>query len=85
MSIFFDCFLVFIFGAVFEGACVFWMHFLNENKPIKAALFSMLIATSQLVGIVASVKTLIVAPFFVLGYGAGTYGAAIIKIKGSSK
>ena len=44
-------------------------------------MFSMFCATAQLYGIGESFHTPVAAPFFVLGYGAGTYAAVAIKTR----
>ena len=75
----FDCFVAFVGGAVYEAGCVGWVHFSECGRPLLTAMFSMLCATAQVAGIGESVKTLTAAPFFILGYGVGTYAAVEIK------
>lgn len=74
-----SCIIAFFGGAVFEAACVGWVHYAALNKAGMTSLFAMLCAAAQVAGIGESVHTLVAAPFFVLGYGAGTYGAVKLK------
>jgi hypothetical protein len=74
-----DCFVAFVGGAAYEAGCVGWVHFAERGRPMITALFSMLCATAQVAGIGESVQTLYAAPFFVVGYGAGTYAAVRFK------
>lgn len=70
---------VFTCGALVEVACVWWTHFSERGKAFETALFSMLCAGAQVTGIFDSIKDWRVAPFFVIGYGFGTYIAVIWK------
>ena len=74
-----ECAIAFFGGAVFEAGCVYWVHYAERGRPLATALVSMVCAASQVAGIGESVKTLAAAPFFVLGYGIGTYGAVALK------
>lgn len=71
--------VVFICGALVEFACVFWTHYSERGMPLPTAIFSMVCAGAQVTGIFDSVKDWHVAPFFVLGYGFGTYCAICWK------
>jgi hypothetical protein len=75
------CLLVFISGFLFESGCVFWVHFTERNKIVKATLVSMFCATCQIAGIGESLHDLRTAPFFILGFGGGTFVSIIIKNK----
>jgi hypothetical protein len=77
--VFFDCLIAFVGGAVYEAGCVGWVHFSEKNRPVPTAIFSMLCAAAQVAGIGESVHTLAAAPFFVLGYGVGTFAAVAYK------
>lgn len=74
-----DCLVAFAGGAFYEAGCVGWVHYAEQGRPMPTALFSMVCAAAQVAGIDESVHTLAAAPFFVLGYGAGTYGAVWFK------
>lgn len=76
-----DCLIAFAGGAAYEAGCVGWVHFAERGRPVTTALFSMLCATAQVAGIGESVHSLGAAPFFVLGYGVGTYAAVRFKTR----
>lgn len=67
------CLLAFFSGAIYELCCVWWVHYSEQGKPIQTGIWSMVAATCQVLGIGQSVIHLYAAPFFVLGYGAGSY------------
>ncbi len=69
----------FLSGAVYEATCVFWVHFSERGKPFKTGMISMLTATAEVCGIVASVHDWWLAPFFIVGYGSGTVIAIYLK------
>jgi hypothetical protein len=75
--------LVFACGALYEAACVGWVHFSERGKPLPTALFSMLAAAATVTGILDSVRDWHVAPAFILGYGAGSYAAVEWKRRNS--
>lgn len=83
MSIYLNCFTAFIGGAIYEAGCVGWVHYSERKRPFITALFSMLCATAQVLGIGVSVNSVIAAPFFIIGYGVGTYIAVKIKKEGA--
>jgi len=74
-----ECAIAFFGGTAFEAGCVYWVHYAERGRPLATALVSMVCASAQLAGIDESVHTLVAAPFFVLGYGVGTYGAVALK------
>jgi hypothetical protein len=74
-----DCLIAFFGGAIYEAGCVGWVHYAEKRKPLRACLFSMLCATSQVAGISESIRTLIAALCFIVGYGFGTYAAVEFK------
>lgn len=78
-----DCVIAFLGGAVYEAGCVGWVHFSQKGRPLPTALFSMACAAAQVAGIGESVHTLVAAPFFVLGYGVGTFAAVAFKASAS--
>jgi hypothetical protein len=67
--------LALLCGALYEAACVGWVHFSERGKPLHTAVFSMFAAGAEVTGILDAAHDLRVAPFFVLGYGLGTYCA----------
>lgn len=67
--------VVFLGGAVYEAAAVAWVHYAERKSPTKAALFAMICATALVVGIGESVKDFWMAPYFIVGKGAGTFCA----------
>lgn len=80
MSLVIDAIVAFSGGAVYEAGCVFWVHYSEAGRPWLTAGVSMLCAAAQVAGIGESVHSPIVAPFFVIGYGVGTFFA--VKLKG---
>lgn len=78
-SLWISCLIAFFAGAVYEAACVGWVHYSERGRALVTALFSMLIGTAEVTGIVESVRQIEAAPFFVVGYGVGTYVAVTIK------
>jgi len=72
--------LALVSGALYEAACVGWVHFSERGRAFPTSLFSMLAATAEVTGVLDSVHDIRVAPFFVAGYGIGTYVA--VKWKG---
>lgn len=70
----------FLFGALYEAGCVAWVHYSERHQAGKAALVSSLLAAVQIAGVGESVHDIRMAPFFVVGYGVGSYVA--VKLKG---
>lgn len=75
--------LAFVSGAAYEAACVGWVHYSERGKAGITSVFSMLAATAEVAGVLDSVHDMRVAPFFVLGYGVGTYLAVKLKSRSS--
>lgn len=75
------CLLTFLTGAIFEAACVGWTHFAEKGKALQSSFFAVVIAISNIIGLGESIKDLRIAPFFVLGYGFGTFMAVKLKTK----
>jgi hypothetical protein len=80
-SLVYDCMIAFAGGAIYEAGCVGWVHFSEKGRAIPTALLSMVCAAAQVAGIGTSVKSIWAAPFFIVGYGVGTYCAVILKSK----
>lgn len=71
----------FLAGLFLEGTAVFWTHYSERGKALIAASFSSAQALALVLGIGESVHDLKRAPFFVLGYGAGSYVAIKLKTR----
>jgi hypothetical protein len=71
----------FLSGALYELGCVFWVHHSEKGHAVRTAMWSMLCATCQVLGIGQSVTHMISAPFFVLGYGFGSWLGVILAKK----
>ena len=71
--------LVFICGAFYEASCVGFVYNTTQSRPSTAALLSMLAGLATVTGIFNSVRDWHVAPFYVLGLGAGSYGGVWMK------
>lgn len=79
------CLLAFTSGAVYELGCVFWVHHSEAGDAKRTAGWSMLCATCEVLGIGQSIASPIAAPFFVLGYGFGSWlGVRIAKRRTAS-
>jgi hypothetical protein len=70
---------VFVSGLFLEGTAVFWTHYSERNNAIMAAIFSSIQALALVFGIGESVYNSELIPWFVLGYGSGSYFS--IKLK----
>lgn len=79
------CFLTFLFGAIFQAACVGWTHFSQKGQTLPSSLFSIIIATSNVFGLGESIKDWHTAPFFIMGYAVGTFIAVSMKSKKSRR
>lgn len=71
--------LVFVCGAFYEASCVGFVHNTTQSRPSTTALMSMLAGLAEVTGIFSSVHDWHVAPFYVLGLGAGSYGGVWMK------
>lgn len=60
-----------------------WVHFSERGRPKTTAFFSMLAATAEVTGVLSSVHDMRLAPFYVAGFGLGTYFAVRIKSRKS--
>jgi hypothetical protein len=76
------CLVAFFSGALYELGCVFWVHNAEKGNAGRTAGWSMICASCTVLGIGDSVEHHVAAPFFVLGYGAGSFvGVLIAKRK----
>lgn len=71
--------VTFLSGAIYEAGCVAWVHFSERAKPLHCAIMSMLVATATVFGIGESIQDMRMAPFFIIGYGVGSYFAVRFK------
>lgn len=71
--------IAFLGGAAYESTCVYWVHYSERGRPALTAVFSMAAAAAQVAGIGTSIHDMWCAPFFVAGYGAGTFAAVAFK------
>lgn len=71
--------LVFACGAAYEACCVAFVHFAEREAAARTALFSVLAASAELSGILDSAQAHRLAPFFIVGYGTGTFAAVKVK------
>jgi hypothetical protein len=69
----------FLAGLFLEGTAVFWTHYSERGRALIAASLSGGQALALVLGIGESVRDLRLAPFFVLGYGTGSYVAVKLK------
>lgn len=79
------CAVAFFSGAIYELGCVFWVHHAEQGRAGRTAMWSMLCATCEVAGIGQSVTHVVAAPFFVLGYGAGSFLGVLIAKRAKSK
>lgn len=73
--------LIFLCGAIYESACVGFVHFSERGRALPTALCSILAASVELTGIITSVRDWHRAPFFIAGYGCGTFVAVRWKAR----
>lgn len=78
MSTILACVVAFFSGAVYELGCVFWVHHAEKGDARRTAGWSMLCAACTVLGVGDSVEHHAAAPFFVLGYGVGSFVGVLI-------
>jgi hypothetical protein len=71
--------LVLVCGAFYEASCVGFIHSAERARPARTAFFSVAAAAAQLTGLLDSVRDWRLAPFFIFGYGIGSYIAVWLK------
>lgn len=71
--------LVFVCGFIDEWSCVGFVQFSEADRPIATALCSMLSAAVSITGVYEAVHDWRVAPFFVVGFGAGGFFGVMFK------
>lgn len=84
--------LTFFCGASYELGCVFWVHYSERGRVKLAVVWSMFNALVTVVGIGeaavgigdAAPRPLVIAAY-VIGYGAGTWLALVIKRRMATK
>lgn len=72
--------LVFLAGAMYEVACVGWVHASERGRALQAAGWSALAATCEVTGILGVVESWQMAACFISGFATGTFLA--VKVKG---
>ena len=60
-------------------SCVGFVHNTAQSNPGTTSVMSMLAGLAEVTGIFGSVHDWHVAPFYVLGLGAGSYGGVWMK------
>lgn len=85
MHLYLECLLAFISGAVYEAARALWVHFTERGHPFRAALFSMVVATCQIVGISEALYIHSAALCFIFGYGVGSFTATTVKARWTAR
>jgi hypothetical protein len=73
--------LIFLCGAIYEAACVGFVHFSERGQSLRTALCSMLAISVELTGIITSVRDWHQAPVFVAGFGCGSFLAVWWKAR----
>lgn len=71
--------LALVSGFAVDVLAVLWTRAVTRHQVGKAACWSMLLGTAQVLGIGAAVRDIWLAPFFVIGYGAGSFVALWIS------
>ena len=71
--------LTFASGAAVEGVAVFWVHFSERGYALRTGACSMIQAAALVFGIGETVHDWRYAPAFILGYGAGSALAVLLK------
>ena len=79
MSDFFMLVLTFFCGAIYECACVFWVHYSEKNKAEFAALWSCVAALVTVIGLGEALHRPTFIAAYVAGFGTGTWIAVKIK------
>lgn len=79
MNLYLSLLIALISGALFEFGCVYWVHYSERSQAFKASIWSMIVATTTVVGIGESIKDKRVAIAYIIGYGIGTYLAITFK------
>lgn len=64
--------LTFFCGAAYECACVFWVHYSEQNRVVWAVVWSCFAALVTVIGLGEALHNPIFIVAYVAGYGAGT-------------
>lgn len=70
--------VVLVCGTFYEASCVGFVHFSKESRW-KTTAMSMLAGAAEISGVFNSVRDWHVAPFYVLGLGAGAFIGVTMK------
>lgn len=74
--------LTFLAGMIVEGVCVLWVYSVERRHLFSASMYSMIFATTSVLGLGAAIKEWKCGAGYVLGYGAGTAIAVKWKPEG---
>jgi ABC-type Fe3+-siderophore transport system permease subunit len=66
-------------GATYEAMSVVWVHQATHGTALSTALVSGLQALAIVLGVGESVRNWRTAPFYVIGYASGAYGAMVLR------
>jgi hypothetical protein len=70
---------VFFCAALYQGLCVFWVHYAERRSHLPLFVVGCVEATAQLTGIESSFNHSLCFVAYVLGYGVGPVAANLIK------
>ena len=70
--------VAFASGVVNEACSVVWVHQATHGTALSTALVSGLQALAIVLGVGESVRNWRAAPFYVIGYASGAYGAMVL-------
>lgn len=70
--------VAFVAGLVNEACSVVWVHQATHGTALSTALVSGVQALAIVLGVGESVKNWHAAPFYVIGYASGAYGAMVL-------
>lgn len=77
----------FLAGAIFESACVCWVHFSERGLALYTALCSIVVGTAQVSGLneaLLSTHKGWASAAYALGLGTGAFATVYLKAKGWS-
>lgn len=66
-------------GVIFELSYLLWIYAADRGWPFRTALVSMFVGAVSLFGMSAAIRDPWQAPWLILGYGIGSYVAALWK------
>ena len=81
MSDMFSLTVTFLCGAIYECACVFWVHYSEKNNALLSALCSCLVALVTAIGLGEALHRPLFIAAYTLGFGIGTWVAIKVKAR----